>query len=99
MLISRRIGQTITDNLLVINNHSNNNNTVISNKNNIRNEVVNMINHEICSRCGRKLKTAKSQKEGFGPVCLKKHNDELDKAEQWQEDYENYAKDIQQGLR
>jgi hypothetical protein len=28
---------------------------------------------ETCTRCGRKLKTAKSIEHGFGPVCYKKH--------------------------
>lgn len=28
---------------------------------------------EACGRCGRKLKTAKSIEDGFGPVCKKKH--------------------------
>lgn len=28
---------------------------------------------EICKRCGRKLKTVKSIKQGFGPVCWKKY--------------------------
>lgn len=26
----------------------------------------------ICGRCGRKLKTAKSIEDGFGPVCKQK---------------------------
>jgi Family of unknown function (DUF6011) len=41
-----------------------------------------MINHEICGRCGRKLKTLKSQKEGYGPVCLKKVLEEQEKEQQ-----------------
>ena len=31
---------------------------------------------ETCGRCGRKLKTAKSIEDGFGPVCKKKHEAE-----------------------
>lgn len=27
----------------------------------------------LCGRCNRKLKTEKSIKQGFGPVCYKKH--------------------------
>lgn len=30
---------------------------------------------ETCGRCGRKLKTAKSIKDGFGPVCKRKHEE------------------------
>lgn len=29
-----------------------------------------------CGRCGRKLKTAKSMQDGFGPVCKRKHEAE-----------------------
>ena len=29
-----------------------------------------------CERCGRKLKSEKSKKAGFGPVCLRKHEAE-----------------------
>lgn len=29
----------------------------------------------ICGRCNRKLKTAKSIADGFGPVCKKKHEE------------------------
>lgn len=28
--------------------------------------------HETCGRCGRKLKTEKSRKSGYGGACLKK---------------------------
>lgn len=28
-----------------------------------------------CGRCGRKLKTKKSIKVGFGPVCKRKHEE------------------------
>jgi hypothetical protein len=28
--------------------------------------------HEQCGRCGRKLKTEKSRKDGFGRVCKRK---------------------------
>lgn len=37
---------------------------------------------EICKRCGRKLKTAKSIEQGFGPVCYKKHLREQDQDKQ-----------------
>ncbi len=36
---------------------------------------------ETCGRCGRKLKTAKSIEQGFGPVCYKKHLEEEAAAE------------------
>jgi hypothetical protein len=32
---------------------------------------------KICGRCNRKLKTDKSIAAGFGPVCLKKHNEQV----------------------
>lgn len=32
---------------------------------------------QTCSRCNRKLKTAKSIELGFGPTCYKKHQQEL----------------------
>lgn len=31
---------------------------------------------EACGRCGRKLKSIRSIKKGFGPVCYKKHQQE-----------------------
>jgi hypothetical protein len=40
-----------------------------------------MNEHEICGRCGRKLKTEKSRAEGFGPKCLKKIEQEREKDE------------------
>lgn len=36
---------------------------------------------ETCGRCGRKLKTQKSIDAGFGPVCKRKHEQELADAE------------------
>ncbi|WP_405103119.1 DUF6011 domain-containing protein [Oceanobacillus sp. FSL H7-0719] len=32
----------------------------------------------LCTRCGRKLKDAKSIKREFGPVCYKKYQKELE---------------------
>lgn len=41
-----------------------------------------MGNHsEKCNRCGRALKTEKSQKVGFGPVCLRKYEAEKSESE------------------
>lgn len=36
---------------------------------------------ELCGRCNRQLKTSKSMGLGFGPVCYKKHQQELADAE------------------
>ena len=36
---------------------------------------------QLCERCNRELKTAKSMELGFGPVCHKKHQQELADAE------------------
>ena len=36
---------------------------------------------KLCGRCNRQLKTAKSMELGFGPVCFKKHQQELADAE------------------
>lgn len=36
---------------------------------------------KLCGRCNRKLKTAKSMELGFGPVCYRKHQQELADAE------------------
>ena len=30
-----------------------------------------------CNRCGRELKTEKSIEQGYGPICMQKHKDEL----------------------
>jgi len=30
-----------------------------------------------CGRCGRELKTEKSIEQGYGPVCMQKHKEEL----------------------
>lgn len=35
-----------------------------------------MSDKEQCARCGRVLKSKKSKKDGFGPVCLRKHEAE-----------------------
>jgi Family of unknown function (DUF6011) len=51
-----------------------------------------MKEHETCHRCGRKLKTEKSRKEGFGSKCLKKHNADMEKAEQMIEEFKEYEK-------
>ncbi|MER2119233.1 MAG: DUF6011 domain-containing protein [Solibacillus sp.] len=32
---------------------------------------------KLCGRCNRQLKTSKSMELGFGPVCYKKHQQEL----------------------
>jgi hypothetical protein len=34
-----------------------------------------------CGRCGRVLKSEKSKRDGFGPVCLRKHEAEMVEAE------------------
>lgn len=36
---------------------------------------------KLCGRCNRQLKTVKSMELGFGPVCYKKHHQELADAE------------------
>jgi hypothetical protein len=34
---------------------------------------------EFCGRCGRPLKTDKSREAGYGPVCLRKVEEEKEK--------------------
>ncbi|WP_342573732.1 DUF6011 domain-containing protein [Solibacillus sp. FSL K6-1781] len=36
---------------------------------------------KLCGRCNRQLKTSKSMELGFGPVCYRKHQQELADAE------------------
>lgn len=48
------------------------------------------IENETCSRCGRKLKTQKSILDGFGPVCKRKHDADMEKADQTIQEHKEY---------